>query len=259
MLHEDRVVIVSGIGPGMGRELSLAFAREGARLVLGSRSEKNLEEIGAAVEEAGQPVTWKQTDITDGADCEALVAHAVDTFGTVDVLVNNAFLQPPLEPILEATDETWQKTFGVNVFGSVHMTNAAAARMKEQQSGAIVFVASMSARRVRKDFAVYSASKAALLTAAQHYANELGRDGIRVNSIVPGYIWGPSLEMWFAWQAKERGVDPQVIYDEVASETALHHLPTAAEVADTAVLLASDLARAVTGQSLDVNGGHWFV
>ena len=258
MLHENRVVVVSGIGLGMGRELSLAFAREGARLVLGSRSEKNLQEVAKAVEDAGRPVTWKATDITNADDCEALIAHAVDEFGQVDVLVNNAFLQPPLEGILEATDETWQKTFGVNLFGSVHMTNAAAEQMKKQQSGAVVFVASMSARRVRKDFAVYSASKAALLTTAQHYANELGRDGIRVNSIVPGYIWGPSLEMWFAYQAKERGVDPQVIYDEVASETALHHLPTAAEVADTAVLLASDLARAVTGQSLDVNGGHWF-
>jgi NAD(P)-dependent dehydrogenase (short-subunit alcohol dehydrogenase family) len=258
MLHDNRVVIVSGIGPGVGRELALAFAREGAKLVLGSRTEKNLADVGGEVEEAGRPVTWRQTDITRAEDCEALVAHAVEEFGRVDVLVNNAFRQPPLEPIAEATDETWQKTFGVNVFGSAHMTNAAIAQMKQQQSGSIVFVASMSARRVRPDFGVYSASKAALLTAARHYANEHGRDGIRVNSIVPGYVWGPSLELWFAWQAKERGVDPQVIYDEVASENAMHHLPTAAEVADTAVMLASDLARAVTGQSLDVNAGHWF-
>ena len=119
----------------------------------------------------------------------------------------------------------------------------------------MVFTASMSARRVRRRFGVYSATKAALLTTMQHYANELGRDGIRCNAIVPGYIWGPNLEAWFAYQAQQRGVDPEVVYDEVASETALHHLPTSEEVADAAVFLASDLSRAITGVGLDVNAG----
>jgi len=258
MLLKDRVTIISGIGPGTGRSLALAFAREGATLVLAARTEANLAAVAEEVEALGRPATWLPTDVTNPADCAALAAHAVERFGHIDALVNNAFLQPPLEPIAKATPDTWQRAFEVNLFGSVNMTNACVEPMRAAGGGSVVFVASMSARRVKRNFGVYSATKSAVLTTAQHYANELGRDGIRVNSIVPGFVWGPNLEAWFAWQAQQRGVDPQVIYDEVASETALHHLPTADEVADTAVLLSSDLARAVTGQALDVNAGHWF-
>jgi NAD(P)-dependent dehydrogenase (short-subunit alcohol dehydrogenase family) len=87
---------------------------------------------------------------------------------------------------------------------------------------------------------------------------ELGGYGIRVNSILPGYVWGPSVEWYFKQQAQQRGITPEEVYEEVASETCLHHLPTSAEVADSVVYLASDLSRVVTGQSLDVNAGHWF-
>ena len=96
------------------------------------------------------------------------------------------------------------------------------------------------------------------MAATQGLARELGPSQIRVNSVVPGYIWGESLRGYFAHQAKQRGVDPQVVYDEVAANTALRHLPTSEEIADAVVFFASDLSRVVTGQSLDVNGGHAF-
>ena len=130
--------------------------------------------------------------------------------------------------------------------------------MREQGGGSIVMVNSMIVRVPQPRMGVYAASKGALLAATQALAQEVGVHGIRVNSVVPGYIWGPSLEAWFAQQAQQRGVDPQVVYDEVAAQTALRHLPTSAEIADAVVFFASDLARAVTGQSLDVNGGHFF-
>ena len=98
----------------------------------------------------------------------------------------------------------------------------------------------------------------ALRVATSHRAKELGRYGIRVNSVVPGYIWGASLQGYFAMQAKQRGIDAQAVYDEVAAQTALRHLPTSEEIADAVVFFASDLSRVVTGQSLDVNGGHLF-
>lgn len=258
MLLKDRVAIVSGVGPGLGRAIALAYAREGADVVLAARTEDNLTAVADEIRTLGRRATVVPTDITNEASVRELATTTLEEHGQIDLLVNNAFQQPPLEPITKADPDTWRQAFEVNLVGSVNVTNAVAPALAEGGGGAIVFVASMSARRVRKLFAVYSATKAALLTTMQHYANELGPKGVRCNAVVPGYVWGPNLEAWFAWQAKQRDVDPEVVYDEVASETALRHLPTAEEVADVAVFLASDLARAVTGAAVDVNGGHWF-
>ena len=258
MLLTDRVAVVSGIGPGLGRAIALACAREGADLVLAARSPDNLEAVAEEVRALGRTATTVPTDVTVTADVTALAEASIQAHGKVDVLVNNAFVQPPLEDLTAAAPDTWRQAFEVNLFGAAAVTNAFAPHLAADGGGAVVFTASMSARRVRRRFGVYSATKAALLTTMQHYANELGRDGIRCNAIVPGYIWGPNLEAWFAYQAQQRGVDPEVVYDEVASETALHHLPTSEEVANAAVFLASDLSRAITGVGLDVNAGTWF-
>ena len=258
MLLRDKVAVVSGVGPGLGRAIVLAFAREGADVVLAARSSDTLDEVAAEVRAVGRTATVVPTDVTDEDSVARLAQAAIDAHGQVDVLSNNAFVQPPLEALTDATTDTWRQAFEVNLFGAVAVTNGLVPHLAADGGGAIVFTASMSARRVRRRFAVYSATKSALLTTMQHYANELGRDGVRSNAIVPGYIWGPNLEAWFAWQAQQREVDLRVVHDEVAAQTALRHLPTSEEVADTAVLLASDLARAVTGVGLDVNAGEHF-
>jgi NAD(P)-dependent dehydrogenase (short-subunit alcohol dehydrogenase family) len=146
----------------------------------------------------------------------------------------------------------------VNVLGSLQMTKAVIPAMKEQRSGSIVFINSMTIRNPGENLGAYSATKGALLMMARTLARELGEYGIRVNSVVPGYIWGPSLKWWFKQLAKEQGRTREEIYDEIAAETALHHLPTSEEIADTVVFFASDMSRVVTGQSLDVNAGHFF-
>ena len=258
MLLEDRVVLVSGIGPGMGRSLAVGAARQGAHVVLAARSPHNLDPVAEEVRALGRTALPIPTDITDPDAVAALVSAAMSELGRIDVLVNNAFMQPPLERLEDVEPDTWRTAFEVNLFGTVSVTDAVLPHMRDAGSGSVVFIASMSARRVRENFAVYSASKAALLTTMQHYANEHGRDGIRANAVVPGYIHGPNLKFWFDYQAKQRGVDPEVVYDEVASETALHHLPTPDEVADAAIFLASDMAGAITGAAVDVNGGNWF-
>jgi NAD(P)-dependent dehydrogenase (short-subunit alcohol dehydrogenase family) len=258
VLLTDRVAIVSGIGPGMGRAIALACAREGADVVLAARTKEKLAAVASEVEAVGRRALQVPTDVTDEAQCRDLAAAAVDEFGRVDVLVNNAFVQPPFETLEDASLESWRRGLEMNLLGAVSMTRAVVPQMKQQHAGAIVFINSMSARRTRTLFGVYSAAKAALLSTARTFALELGRDGIRVNSVVPGYIWGPSVKWYFESIAKERGITREEVYDEVASETCLHHLPDAEEIADTVVFLASDRARAVTGQSLDVNAGHWF-
>jgi NAD(P)-dependent dehydrogenase (short-subunit alcohol dehydrogenase family) len=242
----------------MGRDITMALAREGADVALGARTESKLEELAAEVTALGRRAVWASTDVSDEAQCNALAELAERELGRIDVLVNNAFVQPPFETLEEATLETWTTSLDVNLLGAVRMTRAVIPAMKRQTRGSIVFINSMSSRRVRPFFGVYSAGKAALLTTARIFAKELGQSGIRVNSVVPGYIWGPSLEWFFETQAEQRGLTPQAVYDEVAAETCLHHIPTSAEIADAVVFFASDLSRVVTGQSLDVNAGHWF-
>lgn len=258
MLLEGRVALVSGVGPGIGRETALAFARAGAQVVLGARTEERLREVADDIEALGGKAAWLPTDITSEEQCRALASKALESFGKIDVLVNNAFVQPPFETVEASAIESWQKSYVVNVIGSVSMTKAALPPMKEQRSGSIVFVSSMSARRHQPGLGAYSATKAAILSLVVTLAQETGPDGIRVNAVVPGYVWGPSLKWYFKKLARDRGVDPQAIYNEVAAETALRHIPDSAEIADAILFLGSDFARGITGQALDVNGGHWF-
>jgi len=257
-LLAGRVAIVSGIGPGMGRDVSLALAREGADLVLAARTASKLTEVAAEVRAAGRRALEVPTDITNAADCKRLVERAQAEYGRIDVLVNNAFDMGGFIRMEDAGAEDLLRPIRVNLIGSMQLTREVLPVMKAQRKGAIVMINSMIIRDVLPNMGPYGASKAALLAAAQGLAREVGVHGIRVNSVVPGYIWGPSLQAYFAFQAKERKVEPQAVYDEVAANTALRHLPTSEEIADAVVFFASDLSRVITGQSLDVNGGHVF-
>src|SRR5262249_14569970 len=154
--------------------------------------------------------------------------------------------------------DDWRRIFEVNLFGALRLTQLVVPLMKAQRRGSIVFVNSMSIRVIEPLMGGYAASKGALLTAARTLAKELGSDGIRVNSVVPGYIWSGRMEASFRRLGAERGVSYEAVHAAVPSRTALRHIPESAEVAEAVVFFASDLARAVTGQSLDVNGGHFF-
>jgi len=256
MLLQDRVAIVSGIGPGLGRDASLALAREGARLALAARTPAKLEGVAKEVEALGGRAISVPTDITRREDCARLVERTLEAFGRVDVLVNNAFHPGRFAPIADDDLTRWREPFEVNTLGSLQLTQAALPAMKRQGAGSIVMINSMVIRDVIPAMASYAASKAALMAATLGLARELGPHGIRVNAVVPGYIWGASLEGWFRHQAKQRGVDPRVVYDEVAKGIALGRIPTSEEIAGAVVFFASDLSRVVTGQALDVNGGH---
>jgi len=258
MLLADKVALVSGIGPGMGRDISLAFAREGADLILAARDAARIEAVAAEVRACGRRALAVATDITDPQQCSRLVEQAVNTFGGIDILVNNAFKGGLEPPVAAAKLDDWKSIFEVNLFGSLRLTQQVVPSMRARGGGSIVFINSMSMRIIEAGFGAYAASKAALLTAAQTLARELGKDKIRVNSVVPGYIWSEKLAAYFAWLAQQQNTTPEAVYENIAARAALHHIPTSAEIADTVVFFASDLARVVTGQSLDVNAGHHF-
>jgi NAD(P)-dependent dehydrogenase (short-subunit alcohol dehydrogenase family) len=179
-------------------------------------------------------------------------------FGRIDVLVNNAFKGPNFKLFSEDDLEYWRQVFEVNVFGALQLTQAVVPHMKAGGGGSIVFINTMSTRIIEPASGSYASSKGALMIAAQTLAKELGRDKIRVNSVVPGYIWGPSLAGYFKLLAKQQGTTPEAVKAEIAGRTALNHIPDSEEIADSVLFFASDLSRVVTGQALDVNGGHFF-
>jgi NAD(P)-dependent dehydrogenase (short-subunit alcohol dehydrogenase family) len=257
-LLKGRIAIVSGIGPGVGKEVAYALAREGADVVLAARTASALDEVALGIQKRRQKALCVPTDISKPADCERLVELAVKQFKRVDVLVNNAFLTHPWGPIESADFEAWRKILDVNLFGSLRLSQLVIPHMRRQGGGSIVMVNTMSMRIIEPNVGGYAASKAALMTATQTLAKEVGPDGIRVNSVVPGYIWSDKMEAYFRHLAQEQNRSYEGVQKEITERTALHRIPTSAEIADAVVFFASDLSRACTGQALDVNGGHFF-
>lgn len=257
MLLDGKVAIVSGIGPGMGRDLSLALAEHGADLVIGARREEHLVPVAEEVEALGRRCVWATCDIRDRAQCDALVATAVDTYGHLDVLVNNAF-RTEFDVLFEDVDlDVWRKTMDTNFFGTMQLTQAAVPALKASGDGRIIMINSTSSQLVEPGMGGYAASKGALATVTQVLARELGQHGIRVNGIHPGHIWGPSVQWLFDHLAEERGVTAQEVYDEVAAQNCLGYLADSAELAGTVVYLASSLSKPVTGQSINVSCGQF--
>lgn len=257
MLLEGKVAIVSGIGPGMGRDISLLFAEHGADLVLGARTLASCEAVAEEVRALGRQAEAVRLDITDADSCRAAVATGIAAFGGIDILVNNAFQDGNHKTFERSTLEEWKATMDVNLWGTLQMTEAAVPAMIERGGGHIVMINSMSTHRVEPKYGAYATSKGALETASKALAVELGVHGIRVNSVFPGYIWGDKVEWYFEHLAGKEGITPEEYYERIADETALKYLPHSSEIAGSVLFFASDLSRPVTGQGLGVNAGHW--
>src|SRR5215813_3956437 len=219
MLLTDRIAIVSGVGPGLGAEIALACAREGADVVLAARTVAMLDEVAAGVRAMGRSALTVPTDVTRSGDCEHLVDAARAEFGRIDVLVHNAFLSNPVSLVAKADLDDWRRIFEVNLFGALRLTQLVVPLMKAQRRGSIVFVNSMSIRVIEPMMGGYAASKGALLTTARTLAKELGPDGIRVNSVVPGYIWSDKMEAYFRQLAQQQERKYEDVHREIASRT----------------------------------------
>ncbi len=255
-LLDGKVVVISGVGPGLGRGLALQCARAGADVVLAARNEERLAEVAKEVGEIGRRAVPVTADINDHAACERLAETARNEFGRVDGLVNNAFATPPLTDLAPVDLDAVRRGFETNVLAALHLTRLLVPAL-EETGGSVVMINSAVLRHSRRTFGAYKMAKAALLAMAQNLATELGPRGVRVNTIAPGYIWADNLKWYFDHLAKKRGVTAQHIYDENAATTDLGRLPEPDEVADAVVFMLSPLARAVTGQCLDVNAGEW--
>ena len=259
MLLKDKVVIISGIGPGLGQELSTLAAKEGAAaVVLAARTAAKLDTAEQEIAELGlgTKVLKLRTDISSKEQCQALADKTSAEFGRIDVLFNSAYDPGSFGPIEDADMDGWRRAMDVNFFGTMHLTQACVHYMKDT-GGAVVMIGSMVEHKPLATQGGYCASKSALRAATKHLALELGPHNIRVNSCHMGWMWGPSVEGYFAWQSQETGRSREELIAEVTRNIPLGVIPDDGECAKAALFLASDYASVITGAALDVNGGEF--
>lgn len=257
-LLAGKVVVVSGVGPGLGRSLCTQSAAAGAKVVLAARTESRLREVAAEIEAAGGTTLEVPTDITDDAAVNTLLERTVETFGRVDALINNAFALPSMKP-LERTDfQQISDSLDLTVLGTLRTTQAFTDELAKTR-GSVVMINSSVLRHTEPRYGSYKVAKSALLAMSQTLATELGGKGIRVNSVAPGYIWADQLKWYFGEVAKKYNITREQVYEQTASHTDLKRLPEPDEIAKAAVFLASDWSSAITGHTIDVNCGeyHW--
>lgn len=253
---ENKVVVISGVGPALGTTLARRCAEAGADLVLAARTAERLEEVATIVTGLGRKALTVTTDITDDAQVGNLVERSMQEYGQVDVLINNAFRVPSMKPLAETTFEHIREAIELTVLGALRLTQGFTPALSEVK-GSVVNVNSMVIRHSQPKYGAYKMAKAALLAMSQSLATELGPLGIRVNSVAPGYIWGGTLKSYFSHQAGKYGTTVEQIYDAAAAASDLKRLPTEDEVASAILFMASDLASGITGATLDVNCGEY--
>lgn len=256
-LLTGKTVVVSGVGAGLGHQVAAAVVRDGGNAVLGARTEANLAKSAAEIDPDGAHTAYRPTDITDETQCQALAALAHDRFGRIDAVVHVAAWDGHFGGLEDADFVTWQSVIDVNLLGSLRMTRACLPGLKAA-GGSVVFIGTQSSvaapTQVRQ--AAYAASKGALTSAMYSLARELGPDRVRVNTVLPGWMWGPPVQAFVQFTAQTEGVPEAEVLKRLTDRMALPDLATDADVADAAVFLASDRARAITGQSLLVNAGE---
>lgn len=246
MKLQDKAAIVTGATRGIGRQIALTLAEEGANVVINGNSAQNLEEVKNAIEKLGRKCEIVAGDISDPKTSERLTDVCFQTFGSVDVLVNNAGINSRF-PFLELTFEEWSHMIDVNLNGTFHACKAALPYMVEQKSGAIVNVSSAASKTAHANAsASYGVSKAGVNSLTQKLAYEMAPYNIRVNAVCPGPI---ETDMSLQWTDEYRS--------KITSKIPLGRLGKPEDVARPVAFLASEEAAFITGETVNINGGKF--
>ncbi|WP_069886681.1 SDR family NAD(P)-dependent oxidoreductase [Streptomyces luteocolor] len=244
-----RTALVTGGGSGLGRAIALAFAAEGANVVVAGRTEATLKETVTLIEEAGGTALAVTADVARSADLAALVAAAVERFGSLDVAVNNAGILRAGQPVADLPEEDWRTMLDINVTGVLLALQAEVGQMRAQSTGgAIVNISStLGAHTSVAGTAAYGATKAAVSALGRAAAVEHIRDGVRINTVSPG-----SSDTTMSFRPGETEADRAA---RVKETNPLGRVSTTGEVAAAVLYLASDESGSVVGADLVIDGG----
>lgn len=241
---KDRVAIVTGAGQGIGREIALSLARNGAKVVVTDITDK-IYEVVKEIEAMGAQGLPLKCDVSNREEVEKMVNKTIDAFKRIDILVNNAGIFP-FKSFTEMTEEEWNKVLNVNLKGVFHCTKAVLPKMIEQKYGKIINIASIAGSIIGFfDLAHYSASKAAIVGLTRSLALEVAQYGININAVAPGPIYTPG--------TKELGKE---IYEEARRTIPLGRWGLPRDIANLVVFLTSDKASFITGQCIVIDGGY---
>ena len=250
---EGRVAVVTGGSQGIGRAIADGLAADGARIVI---ADLHGAEDAAAAYPDGIGLT---ADVADEDGVRHLVDETVARCGTIDVLVNNAGLYASLQmrSFLEIPLDEWRRVMDVNVASMFLTCRAVVPVMREHGAGTIVNISSGTPFRGVPFLLHYVTSKGAIVAFTRALAKELGKDGVRVNCVAPGWIGGPNVETFIQMDSFSRGLEPDEVRAEIESRIPLGIIPPQDDIANAVLFFASPWSRVITGQTLDVNGGEW--
>jgi NAD(P)-dependent dehydrogenase (short-subunit alcohol dehydrogenase family) len=257
-LLDGKIVLVSGVGPGLGRSCAAAALAHGASVALGDLDHPRLRGIAGELVDDQARVLTAALDITDDGATAAMVAAVRDRFGRVDGVVHVAALDTVVGGLEDGDLDDWDRASTVNVRGTLSLTRALLPLLAPGAS--IVIIGSIAAARPRDGSLrlAYGVSKGALATAARYLATELGPRGVRVNTVAPGWKWGPVLAGYLARVSAATGRPVEEMLDDYRAESALRDIASDDDVADTVVYFLSDLSKKVTGQTIHVDAGGYF-
>jgi 3-oxoacyl-[acyl-carrier protein] reductase len=239
----DKVAIVTGGGRGIGEATAVRFASEGAKVVVADVNQEDIDRTVSMIVESGGTAVGMVVDVTDGGQVEKMVGDTVEQFGSVDIVVNNAGITAD-STLLKMEESQWERVIDVNLKGVFLVGQAAAKVMKEQQGGVILNASSVVGLYGNFGQTNYAATKWGVIGMTKTWAKELGRYGVRVNAVAPGFINTPMVAKM-----------PEKVLDMMKGKSVLGIIGEPADIANAYLFLASDEARYVTGTVLSVDGG----
>jgi 3-hydroxybutyrate dehydrogenase len=254
----DKVVAITGAASGIGKEIALTFAREGAKVVIADLDLKAARETALEIDPAAQRALGVGMDVSNEEQVESGMARAVETFGRIDVLISNAGVQI-VAPLVEFDFEKWRKLLSIHLDGAFLTTRAALRQMYRQNSGSLIYMGSVHSKEASPFKAPYVTAKHGLIGLAKVVAKEGAAHGVRANVICPGFVRTPLVEKQIPEQARELGISAaDVVKTVMLRETVDGEFTTVRDVAEAALFLAAFPSNALTGQSIVVSHG-WFM